>query len=275
MSDKEITITNANHYHSFISFKINGLKDGITVGIVSDPDSHGQALSVAYKGEVKIVPLNANSKKIDEINENDEVMVPLHMSKEDYEWLISPADDDGYIPFDTISIDEKEPCQLDKVTELDDKVFWFPSETPMPRQTGKIYKMNVTYAFPENEEPWQPDQVTELDDEAFDAFEKEIMNPEPDMEKVEAAKKIFEGVDKVPVDTSDLWKHERIHCGEPHMLELMDEWGINGDNYNDFRSVIQEHCFDKGLYAFDDIEKTWKSHVKSLKEVVESVKKHV
>ena len=65
-----------------------------------------------------------------------------------------------------------------------------------------------------------------------------------------------------------MWKHERTHYGEPHLLELMDEWGVNGSNYADFRSVIQEHCFDKGLYAFDDIEKTWKEHQESIKNAV-------
>lgn len=228
---KEITITNANNFHSFISFRINGLEDGITVGIVPDPNSHGQALSVAYKGEVKIVPLNANTTEIEKLNEDDKITV-----------------NGSYIPFDVIPIDEA----------------------------------------------WQPDQVTELDDEAFEAFEKEVMNPEPDIERVEAAKKIFEGVDKVinnikivetPVNAktnplknqeefNDLWKHERTHYGEPHLLELMDEWGINGSNYADFRSVIQEHCFDKGLYAFDDIEKSWKEHQESLKDAVKGIEKN-
>ena len=68
---KEITITNANNFHSFISFQINGLEDGITVGIVSDPNSHGQALSIAYKGEVKIVPLNAISNDIEYLNKDE------------------------------------------------------------------------------------------------------------------------------------------------------------------------------------------------------------
>ena len=121
---------------------------------------------------------------------------------------------------------------------------------------------------------WQPDQVTELDDKTFEIFEKEVMNPEPDMEKVEAARKIFEDVDKIPVDTSDLWKHERTHYREPHLLELMDEWGVDGTNYADFRSVIQEHCFDKGLYAFDDIEKTWKVHQESIKNAIKGIKKN-
>ena len=96
---KEITIINANNLHSFVSFRINGLEDSITVGIVPDPNSHGQALSIAYKGDIKIVPLSANTATIKKINEDDKITVPLNMSKETYEWLISPADDDGYIPF--------------------------------------------------------------------------------------------------------------------------------------------------------------------------------
>ena len=211
---KEITITNANNLHSFISFQINGLADGITVGIIPDPNSHGQALSVAYKGEVKIVPLNTSSKDIDYLNKDEHVMIPVSMDKETYDWLTTPSEEDDDVGY------------------------------------------------------WQPNQVTELDDESYDKFEKEVMNPEPDMERVEAAKKIFEGVKEVPVDTSDLWKYERTHYGKPHLLELMDEWGVNGSNYADFRSVIQEHCFDKGLYAFDDIEKVWKEHQESIKNAV-------
>lgn len=225
---KEITITNVNNLHSFVSFKINGLEDGITVGIVPDPNDNGQALSIAYKGDIKIVPLNANRREIEKINEDDKITVPLNMSKETYEWLISPADDDGYIPFDVIPIDEA----------------------------------------------WQPDQVTELDDEAYNEFEKEVINPEPDIERVEATKKIFEGVKNIPVDTSDLWKHEQIFYREPRLLELMDEWGVDGTNYADFRSVIQEHCLSKGLYAFDDIEKAWKEHQQSLKNAVKGIKKN-
>lgn len=224
---KEITIINANNLHSFVSFRINGLEDSITVGIVPDPNSHGQALSVAYKGDIKIVPLSANTATIKKINEDDKITVPLNMSKETYEWLISPADDDGYIPFGVIPVDEA----------------------------------------------WQLDQVTELDDEAYDKFEKEVMNPEPDMERVEAAKKIFEDVDKIPIDTSDLWKHELTY-DKPHLLELMDEWGVDGTNYADFRSVIQEHCFNKGLYAFDDIEKVWKVHQESIKNAIKGIKKN-
>jgi len=106
------------------------------------------------------------------------------------------------------------------------------------------------------------------DDEAFEAFEKEIRNTEPDMERVEAAKKIFDGVKDIPV----LRDYEQTHYGEPHLLELMDEWGVDGTNYADFRSVIQEHCLTKGLYAFADIEKAWKKHMKSLKEAVKNIK---
>lgn len=64
-TDKDlIRITDASILQSFISFKIKGLKDGITVGIVADPKSHGQALSITYRGEVKVVPFYANSNII-------------------------------------------------------------------------------------------------------------------------------------------------------------------------------------------------------------------
>jgi len=234
---KEIIITDASNQGRFISFKLNGLKDGILVGI---PDKYSNCIIVAYKGETKIVPFDASTEDINELNsdenvikpsrlkESDKITTTLSMDKETYDWLTTPSEEDDDIGY------------------------------------------------------WQPDQVTELDDEAFEAFEKEVMNPEPDMERVEAAKKIFEDVDKVIndikiveiSDQEDLWKYEQTHYGKPHLLELMDEWGVDGTNYADFRSVIQEHCFDKGLYAFDDIEKTWKSHVQSLKDAVKSIKKN-
>lgn len=226
---KEITITNVSNQNKFISFKLNGLEDGIIVGI---PDKYSNCITISYKGETKIVPFDANHKDLEELNSDENVIKPSHlkesdkitttlsMDKETYDWLTTPSEEDDDIGY------------------------------------------------------WQPDQVTELDDKTFEIFEKEVMNPEPDMEKVEAARKIFEDIDKIPVDTSDLWKHERTHYREPHLLELMDEWGVDGTNYADFRSVIQEHCFDKGLYAFDDIEKVWKSHVQSLKDVVKSIKKN-
>lgn len=204
---KEIIITNANNFHSFISFQINGLKDDITVGIVPDPNSHGQALSITYKGEVKIVPLNATFKDIEYLNKDEYVMMPISMDNKTYNWLTTPSEDD-----------------------------------------------DVGY--------WQPDQVTELDDEAYDKLEKEAINPELDIERVETP------------DPEDLWKYERTHYGEPHLLELMDEWGVDGTNYADFRSVIQEHCLNKGLYAFNDIEKAWKSYKTSLKNAVKNITKY-
>jgi hypothetical protein len=204
---KEIIITNANNFHSFISFQINGLKDDITVGIVPDPNSHGQALSIAYKGEVKIVPLNAAFKDIEYLNKDEYVIMPVSMDNETYNWLTTPGEDD-----------------------------------------------DVGY--------WQPDQTTELDDEAYDKLEKEAINPELDIERVETP------------DPEDLWKYERTHYGEPHLLELMDEWGVDSTNYADFRSVIQEHCLNKGLYAFNDIEKAWKSYKTSLKNAVKNITKN-
>lgn len=225
---KEITITNASSSQKYICFHLNGLEDGIVVGI---PDKYSNCITISYKGETKIVPFNAKTEDIEELNsdenvikpsnlkESDKITTTLTMNKETYDWLTTFSEEDDDIGY------------------------------------------------------WQPDQVTELDDEAFDAFEKEIMNSEPDMERVEAAKKIFEGVDKIPVDTSDLWKHELTY-GKPHLLELMDEWGVDGTNYADFRSVIQEHCFNKGLYAFDDIEKAWKEHRESIKNIIKSIKKN-
>lgn len=71
---------------------------------------------------------------------------------------------------------------------------------------GKLYADKETYEWlttPSNEDDdvgyWQPDQVTELDDKTYDAFEKEVMNPKLDVERIEKCKDIFEGIDKVEV----------------------------------------------------------------------------
>ena len=205
---KEITITNASNQSKFISFKLNGLEDGIIVGI---PDKYSNCITISYKGETKIVPFDANHK---DLEESDKITTTLSMDKETYDWLTTPSEEDdvGYYP----------AC------------------------------------------------CTELDKEAYEAFEKDVMNPKIDEERVEATKRIFEGVDEIPVDISSCIE---MHS-KPHLLELMDEWGVNGSNYIDFRSVIQEHCFDKGLYSFDDIEKSWKEHQESIKNAIKSIKKN-
>lgn len=214
----KIKITNANNQHKFICFKIDGLNDGIMVGLYPNNDG----LSIAYQEDQVGVPFNADSELIDELNNNsfpneDEidntVVGTIRMSKETYDWLTTPSEDD-------------------------DDVGYYPA------------------------------CCTELDNEAYEAFKKDVMNPEIDEERVEAAKQIFEGVDKIPVDISSCIEM----YGKPHLLELMDEWGINGNNYNDFRSVIQEHCFNKGIYTFDDIEKSWKEHQESIEDAVKSIK---
>ena len=128
----------------------------------------------------------------------------------------------------------------------------------------------LTTPSEEDDVGYYPVCCTELDKEAYEAFEKDVMNPKIDEERVEATKRIFEGVDEIPVDISSCIE---MHS-KPHLLELMDEWGVNGSNYIDFRSVIQEHCFDKGLYAFDDIEKTWKVHQESIKNAIKGIKKN-
>lgn len=81
MSNKEITITNANNQHNFICFKLKGLEDGITVGIVPDPNSHGQALSIVYKGETKIIPFNATTNYINELNEKDTNIISSYIKR--------------------------------------------------------------------------------------------------------------------------------------------------------------------------------------------------
>ena len=247
----EITITNANNQEKFICFKINGLKDGIMVGLYPNNDG----LSIAYKGDVVGVPFNADSGLIDELNDRS------FPELDDYD-IIDPKLSG---PVNATSY----PLKTEWEIKADDKI---TTTLTMDKET---YDWLTTPSEEDDDVGyWQPDQVTELDDKAFDEFEKDVMNPKIDEKRIEAAKQIFEGVDKIPVDTSDLWKHELTY-GKPHLLELMDEWGVDGTNYADFRSVIQEHCFDKGLYAFDDIEKTWKSHVQSLKDMVKSIKEGI
>lgn len=91
----KIKITNANNQHKFICFKIDGLKDGIMVGLY--PDNNG--LSIAYKDDVVSVPFNADSALIDELNDNsfpesNEITGTIRMSKETYDWLTTPSEDD-------------------------------------------------------------------------------------------------------------------------------------------------------------------------------------
>ena len=62
-----ITIINANNQNKFICFKIDGLKDGIMVGLYPN----GDGLSIAYRGDVIGVPFNADSVLIDELNNGE------------------------------------------------------------------------------------------------------------------------------------------------------------------------------------------------------------
>ena len=112
---KEITITDANNLQSFISFQINGLKDGILVGI---PDKYPNCITIAYKGETKIIPFNAKTEDLEELNSDENVVKPSCL-------------------------------------------------------------------------------------EAFDKFIQDIYSNKVDTEKVEACKKIFEGIDKVDTEVDD------------------------------------------------------------------------
>lgn len=216
----------------------------------------------------KIKITNANNQhkficfKIDSLK--DGIMVGLYPNGDGLS--IAYQEDQVGVPFNADS---------ELIDELNDNSF--PGEDEIDNTVVGTIRMSketydwLTTSSEDDDVGYYPACCTELDNEAFDEFEKDVMNPEIDEKRVEAAKQIFEGVDKIPVDTSSCVEM----YGKPHLLELMDEWGINGSNYNDFRSVIQEHCFDKGLYAFDDIEKTWKSHVQSLKDVVKSIKEGI
>ena len=122
----EIQLTNANAIENFVSFKVSGLDDPLQVGITSDPNSHGQALSIAYKGQVYVFSFSATSKDIDDINaqydenpledmfENGQQVKigNLYADKEAYEWLTTPSDEDDDIGDwreNTVFTDEPDP----------------------------------------------------------------------------------------------------------------------------------------------------------------------
>ena len=243
----KIKITNANNQHKFICFKIDGLKDGIMVGLYPNNDG----LSIAYQEDQVGVPFNADSTLIDELNDNS---FPSELDNYD---IIDPKLSG---PVNAASY----PLKTEWEIKADDKI---TTTLTMDKET---YDWLTTPSEEDDDVGYYPACCTELDNEAYEAFEKDVMNPEIDEERVETAKQIFEGVDKIPVDISSCIEM----YGKPHLLELMDEWGINGSNYNDFRSVIQEHCFNKGIYTFDDIEKSWKEHQESIKNAVKSIKKN-
>ena len=117
MMSKEITITNASNQSKFISFKLNGLEDGILVGIL---DKYPNCITVSYKGETKIVPFNAKTKDIEELNsdenvikpsnlkESDKITTTLTTDKETYDWLTTPSEEDDDVGY----------WQPNQVTEL-------------------------------------------------------------------------------------------------------------------------------------------------------------
>ena len=105
---KEITITNTSNQSKFISFKLNELEDGILVGI---PDKYPNCITVSYKGETKMIPFNAKTKDIEELNsdenvikpsnlkESDKITTTLSMDKETYDWLTTPSEEDDDIGY--------------------------------------------------------------------------------------------------------------------------------------------------------------------------------
>lgn len=74
-SQKLIYITNANDKEKFISFKLEGMDNGITVGLYPNNDG----LVISYKGDQTGVPFNADSSLIKELND------PLFPNSEDIE----------------------------------------------------------------------------------------------------------------------------------------------------------------------------------------------
>lgn len=62
----KIKITDVNNRHKFITFRVDGLKDGIIVGLthpeldIEDPE---QGISVGYQGESVVVPFKVGLSK--------------------------------------------------------------------------------------------------------------------------------------------------------------------------------------------------------------------
>lgn len=64
-SQKFIYITNTNEEEKFVSFKLEGMDDGITVGLYPNNDG----LVISYKGDQTGVLFNADSSLIKELND--------------------------------------------------------------------------------------------------------------------------------------------------------------------------------------------------------------
>ena len=64
-SQKFIYITNTNEEEKFVSFKLEGMDDGITVGLYPNNDG----LVISYKGDQTGVPFSADSSLIKELND--------------------------------------------------------------------------------------------------------------------------------------------------------------------------------------------------------------
>ena len=64
---KLIEITNVNDQEKSVAFKVDGLKNGITVGLYPN----GDGLVINYKGDQIGVPFDADSVLINELNSGD------------------------------------------------------------------------------------------------------------------------------------------------------------------------------------------------------------
>ena len=65
MVNKEIKITQVSNRGKFVAFKINGVEDGILVGL---PSSYDNCITIDYKGDMIIVPFSATSDELEIIN---------------------------------------------------------------------------------------------------------------------------------------------------------------------------------------------------------------
>lgn len=85
--NKLVRVQEVSNSQKFVAFNLGGITDTIMVGLscpdlpLNDPH---QCLSIAYKGEVTLVPFTATSKDIEDINKGipSQVEVDLYVKEQ-------------------------------------------------------------------------------------------------------------------------------------------------------------------------------------------------
>ena len=85
--NKLVRVQEVSNSQKFVAFNLGGITDTIIVGLscpdlpLNDPH---QCLSIAYKGEVTLVPFTATSKDIEDINKGipSQVEVDLYVKEQ-------------------------------------------------------------------------------------------------------------------------------------------------------------------------------------------------